>query len=176
MFPSRKKTKTEGEIVHKKFILTSETYEFGPLLVGKSRDHYKDGKYPENMERIKIMNTSPLEAEISCCFLADSKGETFLLDPPTMILQPGEGRVSKISLLFVFFSGNVTVTLTYCVFRTWPSGPILKYQAPMRTPWSAVSRRILNPSSSNCCAMECGLSWNWTRRPCTLTKSYCTGQ
>ncbi len=38
VFPNRKKAKKEQEIVHKKYILTSETYEFGPLLVGKSRD------------------------------------------------------------------------------------------------------------------------------------------
>lgn len=95
MFPSRKKTKNDDEIIHKKYILTSETYEFGPLLVGKSRDHYKEGKYPENMEKIKIHNTSPLEADISFCFLTDSKADTFLLDPPAMQLKPGESRVSS---------------------------------------------------------------------------------
>ena len=38
VFPHRKKTKKNDEIAHKKYILTSEVFEFGPLLVGKSRD------------------------------------------------------------------------------------------------------------------------------------------
>ena len=38
VFPNRKKSKKFDEIVEKKYILTSETFEFGPLLVGKSRD------------------------------------------------------------------------------------------------------------------------------------------
>jgi hydrocephalus-inducing protein len=42
------------------------------------------------METFTISNTSPLEADISFCFLNDSKGETFLLEPPSTILKPGE--------------------------------------------------------------------------------------
>lgn len=38
VFPSRKKNRRSDEIVHKKYILMTETFEFGPLLVGKSRD------------------------------------------------------------------------------------------------------------------------------------------
>ena len=58
------------------------------LAMGMFR--YKDGKYPENMEIFNIHNTSPLEADISFCFLNDSKGDTFLLEPPTACLKPGE--------------------------------------------------------------------------------------
>ena len=52
----------------------------------------KSGRFPENMEKITISNTSPLEADISFCYLTDSKGDTFLLDPPSMILKPGESQ------------------------------------------------------------------------------------
>ncbi|XP_052229341.1 hydrocephalus-inducing protein homolog isoform X3 [Dreissena polymorpha] len=90
VFPHRKKSKKAEEIVHKKYILTSEIFEFGPLLVGRNRDRYKEGRFPEHMETLCIKNTSPLEADISFCFLHDSKGETFLLDPPTMMLKPGD--------------------------------------------------------------------------------------
>jgi hydrocephalus-inducing protein len=112
VFPHRKKTKKSDEIVEKKYILANETFEFGPLLVGKSRDkyvlnkqiglscftssfldRYKEGKYPENMEKLVILNTSPLDAEITFCFLNDSKAETYLLDPPNMTLKPGEQQV-----------------------------------------------------------------------------------
>ena len=44
------------------------------------------------MERLTISNTSPLEADVSFCYLNDSKGEIFLLDPPSMKLKPGESQ------------------------------------------------------------------------------------
>ena len=50
---NRKKKKEEDEIVHKKYCMTSGVYHFGPLIVGKNRDRYKEGKYPENMEVIE---------------------------------------------------------------------------------------------------------------------------
>lgn len=37
VFPSRKKTKKATEIVHKKYILATETFEFGPLLNSRPR-------------------------------------------------------------------------------------------------------------------------------------------
>ncbi|CAG5121988.1 unnamed protein product, partial [Candidula unifasciata] len=38
VFASRKKNRGMCEIVHKKYILANDTFEFGPLLVGKSRE------------------------------------------------------------------------------------------------------------------------------------------
>ncbi|XP_064641495.1 hydrocephalus-inducing protein-like isoform X2 [Lineus longissimus] len=90
VFPHRKKNKRSDDIVIKKYILTTESYEFGPLLVGKTREKFKEGKFPENQERITVLNTSPLDADINFCFLNDSKAETYLLDPPNMVLKPGE--------------------------------------------------------------------------------------
>ena len=49
------------------------------------------------MEQITIKNTSPLEADISFCFLQDSKADTYLLDPATMQLQPDQSQVSFIT-------------------------------------------------------------------------------
>ncbi len=40
VFPFRKKTKDREEIVHKKFVLSENTYYFGPLHCGKTRDRY----------------------------------------------------------------------------------------------------------------------------------------
>ncbi|XP_077982980.1 hydrocephalus-inducing protein homolog isoform X2 [Glandiceps talaboti] len=92
VFPHRKKSRKIDEIVHKKYILNNETLEFGPLLAGKSRDRYKEGKYPENLEKMVVQNTSPLEADITFCFQTDSQAETWLLDPPAMVLKPGESQ------------------------------------------------------------------------------------
>ena len=35
MFPHRRKYRKPEEIVHKKYVLSNETFEFGPLLCGK---------------------------------------------------------------------------------------------------------------------------------------------
>jgi len=56
---------------------------------------YKEGKYQENMEKFVICNSSPLDADVSFCLLNDSKGETYLLDPPTMLLKPSEQQVKR---------------------------------------------------------------------------------
>nr|XP_032813560.1 hydrocephalus-inducing protein homolog isoform X3 [Petromyzon marinus] len=88
VFPHRKKSVQPNEIVHKQFVLSTDVFEFGPLLCGKTRERYKDGRYPENMERLNIQNSSPMLANVTFCFQNDAKATTFLLDPPTMTLQP----------------------------------------------------------------------------------------
>ncbi|XP_072278793.1 hydrocephalus-inducing protein-like [Pyxicephalus adspersus] len=90
VFPHRKKEAKSDEIVQKKFILSSRTFDFGPLLCGKSREKYKAGQYPENMEKLTIHNVSPMESEVSFCFQHDIKAATFILDPPTITLKPNE--------------------------------------------------------------------------------------
>lgn len=92
VFPSRLKSRKPEEVVTKKYILSTETFEFGPLLAGKSRERYKEGNYPENMEKLTISNTSPMFAQVSFCFRYDSKADTYLLDPPTMDLKPGASQ------------------------------------------------------------------------------------
>lgn len=93
VFPNRKKYKKPDEIVRKKFILNNETFEFGPLLAGKNRERYREERYPENMEKICICNSSPMHAVVSFVYLNDSNGTTFLLEPSTMSLKPGASQV-----------------------------------------------------------------------------------
>ncbi|KAM4722980.1 hydrocephalus-inducing protein homolog [Rhinophrynus dorsalis] len=88
VFPHRKKEAKPDEIVQKKFILNTGTFDFGPLLCGKSREKYKAGQFPENMEKITIHNESPMDTEITFCFQHDIKAITFILDPPAMNLKP----------------------------------------------------------------------------------------
>lgn len=42
VFPNRQKTRKANEIVHKKFILSTEQYDFGPLVLGKDVNKYVD--------------------------------------------------------------------------------------------------------------------------------------
>lgn len=40
VFPNRKKTREPNEIIHKKYILSEDMFEFGPLLYGNNRERY----------------------------------------------------------------------------------------------------------------------------------------
>ena len=114
VFPNRKKFKRPEEIVSKKFILSSETFEFGPLLAGKNRERYREGRYPENMEQICISNTSPMPAHITFAYLNDSNATTFLLEPPSMSLESGESQTLSI-WAYPKTPGRYDDTLVCCV-------------------------------------------------------------
>ncbi|XP_030060864.1 hydrocephalus-inducing protein homolog [Microcaecilia unicolor] len=90
VFPHRKKEAKPEEIIQKKYVIQTETFHFGPLLCGKSRERYKSGQFPENMEKITIYNTSPIVTELFFCFQHDVKAITFILEPPNMTLNPYE--------------------------------------------------------------------------------------
>ncbi|XP_065674972.1 hydrocephalus-inducing protein homolog isoform X4 [Hydra vulgaris] len=91
-----KKYKKPNEIVRKVFILKDEVFEFGPLLAGKNRERYREGRYPENMEMLCISNTSLMKADITFSYLSDSNATTFLLEPSFVSLLPGENQKLKI--------------------------------------------------------------------------------
>ncbi|XP_029289106.1 hydrocephalus-inducing protein homolog [Cottoperca gobio] len=74
----------------KAYTIKSGYFEFGSLLCGKTRDRYKENRYPENTERLVIHNNSGLEAEVQFSFQHDSQATTYLLDPPTMTLKPDQ--------------------------------------------------------------------------------------
>uniref|UniRef100_A0A4W3GHA6 Uncharacterized protein n=1 Tax=Callorhinchus milii TaxID=7868 RepID=A0A4W3GHA6_CALMI len=68
VFRHYKKYLKPGEIIHKKYILNEKTFHFGPLLCGKTRDRYMEGKYLDNMETLKIRNIAPMESKVYFCF------------------------------------------------------------------------------------------------------------
>ena len=84
----------EDEIVHKRYVLSEELYIFGPLLASKSRERYKKGLHPENMEKLTISNPGKIKSEVSFFFREDADGTTYILDPPTMTLEPRESQVA----------------------------------------------------------------------------------
>ncbi|XP_073785286.1 hydrocephalus-inducing protein homolog isoform X1 [Danio rerio] len=96
LFAHCKKTLRPESGLQKTYVIQSDLYEFGPLLCGKTRDRYKEGKYPENMEKFVIHNNSQMDAEIQFCFQHDSKATTFLLDPPNMTLKTNERKVLNV--------------------------------------------------------------------------------
>ena len=93
VFPHRKKNVRKDEIVQKRYVLDSGTFMFGPLHCGKTRERYQERRYPENAEVLTISNTSLMDANVSFCFQYDHNAATFLLEPASMTLQPGESKV-----------------------------------------------------------------------------------
>ncbi|XP_039618305.1 hydrocephalus-inducing protein-like [Polypterus senegalus] len=96
VFANHKKKPMPNEIIHKKFITATDVYQFGPLLCGKNRERFKEGRYPENMEKILAHNSSALNVDIHFSFLHDTKATTFLMDPPMLSLKPNESQMLTI--------------------------------------------------------------------------------
>ncbi|CAF0941486.1 unnamed protein product [Adineta steineri] len=98
IFPNRQKTKKPNEIVHKKFILSTEQYDFGPLVLGKDINKIRTGIYPSNLETLTIANTSPMDVEALFCFYneVDPSKAVFFVEPTEMQLKPGESKPLKI--------------------------------------------------------------------------------
>ncbi|XP_030613884.1 hydrocephalus-inducing protein homolog isoform X2 [Archocentrus centrarchus] len=86
---SNKVTQT-NEGLQKTYVIKPGYFEFGPLLCGKTRDRYKENRYPENSEKLVIHNNSNLEAEVQFSFQHDTQATTYLLDPPAMHLRPNQ--------------------------------------------------------------------------------------
>ncbi|XP_027883649.1 hydrocephalus-inducing protein homolog isoform X2 [Xiphophorus couchianus] len=93
IFAQSKKVAQEKEGLQKTYVIKPGYFEFGPLLCSKTRDRYKKNTYPENSERLEICNDSGMEAEVTFSFQQDTQGTTYLLDPPTMTLSPGQKEV-----------------------------------------------------------------------------------
>ncbi|XP_039769505.1 hydrocephalus-inducing protein homolog isoform X2 [Ornithorhynchus anatinus] len=96
VFPHRKKEIKPDEIVFKKYIMSLGMLQFGPLLCGKSRDKYKAVQYPNNMEKLTILNNSSVNVEVFFFFQHDAKANTYLLDPPKMKLKQNEKQILKV--------------------------------------------------------------------------------
>jgi hydrocephalus-inducing protein len=92
VFNSRKKNKKFEEIVSKKYILSTEVYEFGPLHCEKVLERVKAGQYPENVDYFTISNTSPMVCDVSFSFLSEAKPEPYSMEPNFMSLNPGESQ------------------------------------------------------------------------------------
>nr|XP_046249402.1 hydrocephalus-inducing protein homolog [Scatophagus argus] len=90
LFAHSKKVPQMQEGIQKTYVIEPEYFEFGPLLCGKTRDRYKENRYPENTERLVIHNNSGLEAEVQFRFQHDAQATTYLLDPPAMTLRPDQ--------------------------------------------------------------------------------------
>ncbi|NXU58594.1 HYDIN protein, partial [Turnix velox] len=114
VFPHRRKSKADDDIIFKQYVMDTGVFHFGPLLCGKSRDWYKAQHYPSNGEKITILNVTPLEAEVHFFFERDYKADTFFLDPPSMRLKPKEKQELSI-WAYPTSAGLIEDSLVCCV-------------------------------------------------------------
>ncbi|XP_027749345.1 hydrocephalus-inducing protein homolog, partial [Empidonax traillii] len=114
VFPHWRKSKEEEEIVCKEYVMSTKQFYFGPLLCGKSREWDKSQNCTDNIEKLTIFNDFAMEAEVHFSFENDDKGETFLLDPPSMTLKPKEKK--KLSIwAYPSSAGLVEDSLICCI-------------------------------------------------------------
>ncbi|ESO12293.1 hypothetical protein HELRODRAFT_62889 [Helobdella robusta] len=141
VFACRVKCKKENEIVHKKYVMSNGVFEFGPLIVGKPKDKYRECVYEENVERLNIMNISLFTAEVSFAFHRDDKEEVFMLHPPFMVLASGE---KKELFLWAYPKANGLIedTLVCCV-KDNPQPVLFKISCEGVTPELVVNKELL---------------------------------
>ncbi|XP_061629909.1 hydrocephalus-inducing protein homolog [Phyllopteryx taeniolatus] len=90
LFPYCREVPKFTQGLKRTYVVNPGFYEFGPLLCSKTRDRYKDNRFPENTERMVIKNIAGLEAEVQFHFQNDTQAITYMLDPPNMTLQPDQ--------------------------------------------------------------------------------------
>ena len=83
------KAKAEGQIVSKQYIVNKNEYEFGPLLVGRSKDDYKE-KYMESKDTFRITNSGLFDMHVDFNFLNDEEGKVFVVEPEQLDLPVDE--------------------------------------------------------------------------------------
>ena len=83
------KQKAEGQIVSKQFIVNKNMYEFGPLLVGRSKEDHKE-KYLESKDMFRITNSGLFDMHVDFCFLNDQSGKVFMVEPESLDLAVDE--------------------------------------------------------------------------------------
>jgi len=89
IYYKRIKAPPPGMIVSKQFVVSRNVFEFGPLLVGKDKEDYKE-KYPENRERFRITNNGLFPMHVHLCFKDDVEGNVFVVEPASLDLPVDE--------------------------------------------------------------------------------------
>ena len=95
VFPHCKRTVKGDKTVRKCYIIDRAEYCFGPLHCGKPREGYQDGRFPENMDIFNISNSGSMQANVQISLKNEQNSPTFILEPSTMTLEPGESQVRE---------------------------------------------------------------------------------
>jgi len=73
-------------------VISAATFEFGPMLVGKSREGYNEGKCNDSAGRVRITNNGLFALHVDFTFKKDFENACFIVEPPSMDLEVDETR------------------------------------------------------------------------------------
>ena len=80
--------------VSRQFVISRQMFEFGPLLAGKDKGGYEEGKHPENSALFRITNCGLFEANVDISLRSSSgenaEGSPFIVEPASMSLKVDE--------------------------------------------------------------------------------------
>ena len=80
--------------VSRQFVISRQMFEFGPLLAGKDKGGYEEGKHPENLALFRITNCGLFEANVDISLRSSSgenaEGSPFIVEPASMSLKVDE--------------------------------------------------------------------------------------
>ncbi|KAA3681667.1 uncharacterized protein DEA37_0010958, partial [Paragonimus westermani] len=122
--------------------METETFEFGPLLVEKTKEKVIEGYYPENRTTLKLVNTSPMEAQINLGLLADANEECFSYEPKNMLLIPGESK--EVTLWAFPRTGKRYEDALVCAIKDNPEPVVLKFACDGSLPALELDKKVFN--------------------------------
>jgi len=97
LFQKYRKTKDDQSLGHCEFIASTSTFEFGPLLYNKPKEKNIE-RYIDNKTTLNIINPSNMiTLNVDLCFKNDIKSEIFIIDPPSVTVNPGETKQVSVS-------------------------------------------------------------------------------
>jgi hypothetical protein len=94
IFSKVRKTKEERGNLQGEFVLSSSTYEFGPLLYNKPKDKYQDS---DNRASFNIINPGTSEIKVDFALKNDVKADTFSFEPQSITLAPGKSQTVNVA-------------------------------------------------------------------------------
>ncbi|CAH8559949.1 unnamed protein product [Schistosoma mattheei] len=96
IYAKRKRTCNQGEIIHGTYLMSTSCFEFGPLLIEKSKERIQENCYPENITYFNLVNTSQMDSDIKLYFLNDPDEECFSVEPKELNLKPNQSNSVRI--------------------------------------------------------------------------------
>jgi hydrocephalus-inducing protein len=82
LFYRKVKSRGDNAFVQRQYVISAATFEFGPMLVGKSREGYNEGKCNDSAGRVRITNNGLFALHVDFTFKKDFENACFIVDGP----------------------------------------------------------------------------------------------
>ncbi|XP_018652309.1 hypothetical protein Smp_175450 [Schistosoma mansoni] len=142
IYPKRKRTCSQGEIIHGAYLMSTSCFEFGPLLIEKSKDRIQENCYPENVTYFNLVNTSQMDSDIRLNFLNDPDEECYSVEPKELNLKPNQSTSIQICA-FPKFNKRYDDALV-CLIKDNPEPILLKLACDGVLPELELDKKVFN--------------------------------